>query len=59
VATKRPTPRELRRFHRKCARRGVPGDVRQRLISMAKERGQKLKAPDWYAGRQKGGADYA
>lgn len=43
--------RRLNRFHRKCDRLGVPSDVRHRIIRMAAATGEKLKAPDWYAGR--------
>lgn len=43
--------RRLRRFHRKCDRLDIPSEVRKRLISMAEQSGEKLRAPDWYAGR--------
>lgn len=44
--------RRQRRFHRTCENLGIPSDVRQRFIRMAEHSGEKLKAPDWYAGRQ-------
>lgn len=45
------SPWRLRRFHRKCDKLGVPGEVRERMIRMAEQSGEKLRAPDWYAGR--------
>lgn len=43
--------RRLARFHRRCDRLGIPGDVRRRMVRAATKTGKKLKAPDWYAGR--------